>query len=90
MFWFGVAGGALCVGGRLGVLVRSVTRQARQLSGALEKATALTEIDRLMTDVPGIIKVGGDALGGRHAMALAAKIVYLRGLEVAGIPDVGR
>src|ERR1051325_7527210 len=58
-----------------GGLVRAVTRQARQRT-ALQKATALAEIYRLMADIPRIIPIDQDTRGGRRPVAFTAKVVY--------------
>lgn len=53
---------------------------ARNAGGfAFEKARALAEVNRLMTDVPRIVEVRGHALSGRHAMALSAFFVETHG-----------
>jgi hypothetical protein len=68
--------------------MRAVTRNAGQLASALQKATALSEINRLMTHVPRIVEISRDTLRGRHAVALAAQIVQFCRREISGITDI--
>ena len=48
----------------------------------------MAEVDGLVSDVPGIVEVGGDAIRQGHAMTLAAEIVQLSGGETTGVADV--
>ena len=66
--------------------MRVVARHAGCL--AFEETSALAEVDGLMADVPGILKVCRDALGGWHAMTLSAVIVHLRWRHLSRVCDV--
>ena len=60
-----------------GGLVRIVAGETRERA-ALQKATALAEVDGLVTNVPSIVPIDRDARGGRRAMAFAAKVIQFR------------
>lgn len=88
MLWLRVTGGTLSVGRGLRIFMRIVARQARQLAFTLQETGALAQIDRLMPDIPGIVKIRRHALRRRHPVALPAQLIHLDGRECFGIHDV--
>ena len=61
-----------------GWLVRIVAREAGERAPALSKASALVQIDGLVTHIPSVIPVDGDTLRGRRPMTPATERVQLR------------
>jgi hypothetical protein len=65
--------------------VRGVTRQACHAPARGPETVTGRQHHRLMTRVPGILEISRIALYAWHAVALAAKIVKLPGVELSGI-----
>ena len=61
-----------------GDFVRIVAGEAGESAAAFQETKTLAEIDRLVTNVPSIVPINGDALGGRWTMASAAEVIQLR------------
>jgi hypothetical protein len=78
-----VIGGVLPAGG----LMRIVAGETGERATALSEASALAQVDRLMTDIPRIAPVDGDALGGRRPVTSAAEFVQPRRRWPGRIPN---
>ena len=67
-----------CYGLRDSGFVRIVAGKAGERAAAFQETTTLAEVDRLVTNVPGIIPIGGVALRSRRTMTGAAKLIQFR------------
>ena len=79
------AGGVIGRESRLEWSMRRVTRQACHAAARGPEAVTGRQHHRLMTRVPGVLEICRISLYSWHAVALAAKIIELAGIELSGI-----
>lgn len=72
----------------LRILVRTVTRQARELAAALQEAGAFTQVNGLVPYVPGVLEIRIRTGSHRHAVTLATKVVDTNCGQVLRVPNI--
>jgi hypothetical protein len=73
---FRVTGRTLGSGAQHAVLMRIMATHAREGAFTLQEAQTPAKIHWLVPYIPRILEVGGDALRGRHPVALPAAFVH--------------